>query len=340
MHFYNNHLFFVFLHKSMIAALATVFATSLRPIRVRSMIRMTSSSQNRQLRAADATQEDWEIVVDVLSRFSAPDRVERLNGVLAKRRAGVHVVVENMEDPFDVAAIMRTAEGLGIHHVHTIDSVRLLERDHATGAESSTHRRKARRVNRRSLSNVAMGASRWLTVHKHQKTEDCYRALKEIAPEMQILAAAYASPFDAGLGVSRFDNTSSLVQPIRRCDAPQAGSRALDQIDLLGAAAGTADGGKGGIALVFGDAHLSRSAYEHADATFHLPDVKGVTRSFGPSIRMAMSLHTVVASGAAPEGKLSEAERTEQLGRWLMRDVRAAKQLLHKEASLELLLDD
>ena len=92
----------------------------------------------------------------------------------------------------------------------------------------------------------------------------------------------------------------------------------------------------GAVALVFGEnGKLSRKALEHAGEPFHLPGVVGLTTSFGLSVTVAMSLYAVLSSGVAPEGTLSEAERTELLGRWLLRDVRAAKQILKREANVD-----
>ena len=48
-----------------------------------------------------------------------------------------------------------------------------------------------------------------------------------------------------------------------------------------------------------------------------------------------MSLYGAIASGAFPEGSLQEAERMELLGRWLLRDVKASRQLLASRANLE-----
>ena len=60
----------------------------------------------------------------------------------------------------------------------------------------------------------------------------------------------------------------------------------------------------------------------------------GLTKAFGLSVTMAMNVYAAIAAGVAPEGTLSDAERTELLGRWLFRDVRAAKQILRAEAGL------
>ncbi len=47
-----------------------------------------------------------------------------------------------------------------------------------------------------------------------------------------------------------------------------------------------------------------------------------------------MALWSAIASGAFPEGTLSEEERVELMARWLLRDVKAAKPIL-REKSIE-----
>ena len=48
-----------------------------------------------------------------------------------------------------------------------------------------------------------------------------------------------------------------------------------------------------------------------------------------------MSLYAAIASGRFPEGSLTDEHRIELLGRWLLRDVKASRPLLLKEAGLE-----
>jgi tRNA (guanosine-2'-O-)-methyltransferase len=93
---------------------------------------------------------------------------------------------------------------------------------------------------------------------------------------------------------------------------------------------------KRGTALVFGNERrgVSRAFIEFADAPFYIP-MAGLTQSFNISVAVAMSLYAAIASGQFPEGSLTEEDRYELLGRWLLRDVKAARPLLLKEAGLE-----
>ena len=83
------------------------------------------------------------------------------------------------------------------------------------------------------------------------------------------------------------------------------------------------------VALVFGNERRGVSAQfaEAAAGLFFLPMV-GFTQSFNISVAVVMSLYSALASGAFPLGDLSADERDELLGRWLMRDVKAARTVL------------
>ena len=85
----------------------------------------------------------------------------------------------------------------------------------------------------------------------------------------------------------------------------------------------------GGVALAFGNERrgCSRALVAAGDGTFFLP-MSGFTQSFNIGVAVAMSLAAAIDSGAFPMGTLSEDERAELLGRWLIRDMKAAPSLL------------
>ena len=74
-------------------------------------------------------------------------------------------------------------------------------------------------------------------------------------------------------------------------------------------------------------AGVSRAIIERASSSFYLP-MSGFTQSFNISVAVVMSLYSALASGAFPEGTLTQEERTELLGKWLLRDLKAARSLL------------
>ena len=86
-----------------------------------------------------------------------PERWQRMQRVLDSRLGSVRVAVENVHDPHNLSAVLRSAEALGVQHVHVVEA--------ASGFSLS------RRITR--------GAHKWLTVHRHRDFVECAGALRE-----------------------------------------------------------------------------------------------------------------------------------------------------------------
>ena len=50
------------------------------------------------------------------------ERKERLTNVLQKRQPGLSVVLENVEDPHNISAVMRTLDSVGIQDLYVLNS--------------------------------------------------------------------------------------------------------------------------------------------------------------------------------------------------------------------------
>jgi tRNA (guanosine-2'-O-)-methyltransferase len=59
-------------------------------------------------------------VIAGLAPFLSEGRVSAIERVVAARLGTLHVAVERPEDPYNAAALVRTAEALGIMHVHVV----------------------------------------------------------------------------------------------------------------------------------------------------------------------------------------------------------------------------
>jgi tRNA (guanosine-2'-O-)-methyltransferase len=59
-------------------------------------------------------------VVEGLAPFLSENRKAAIDRVLSARLASVHVAVECPEDPYNAAAVVRTAEALGVLNVHVV----------------------------------------------------------------------------------------------------------------------------------------------------------------------------------------------------------------------------
>ncbi|HEX6240562.1 MAG TPA: RNA methyltransferase [Polyangiales bacterium] len=59
-------------------------------------------------------------VVEGIGPFLSEARLSAIERVVAGRLGSVHVAVERPEDPYNAAALVRTAEAMGILHVHVV----------------------------------------------------------------------------------------------------------------------------------------------------------------------------------------------------------------------------
>lgn len=83
-------------------------------------------------------------------------RIERIRQVAAQRLGGLTVVLENVHDPHNVSAVLRSAEGLGLTTVHVIWPEGRLELNKA----------------------VTQGCHKWLDVRRYRDSLSCLPQLK------------------------------------------------------------------------------------------------------------------------------------------------------------------
>ena len=88
-----------------------------------------------------------------------PERRERLLSVLNKRQAGLTVVLENVQDPHNISAVMRTCDAVGIQEIYVLNNK--IARHKKWGAKSSS------------------SAAKWLTIHQFSDTAECVAALRQ-----------------------------------------------------------------------------------------------------------------------------------------------------------------
>ncbi len=95
--------------------------------------------------------------IDPLEPYTTPERLARIDDVLRHRIVSIATVFEDVFDPHNIAAGLRTSEGYGLHDIHVIHN----------------------QFGMRSKSTVAKSADQWLDVHQHGSTLEGARALKE-----------------------------------------------------------------------------------------------------------------------------------------------------------------
>ena len=88
-----------------------------------------------------------------------PERSEKLLKVLSKRQANLTVVLENVQDPHNASAVMRTCDAVGIQEVYILTTK--IPRHKKWGYRSSS------------------SALKWLTIHEFDNLEECVAALRK-----------------------------------------------------------------------------------------------------------------------------------------------------------------
>lgn len=88
-----------------------------------------------------------------------PERRNRLISVLNKRQPDLTVVLENVFDPHNISAVMRTCDAVGIQEIYVLTTK--IPRHKKWGARSSS------------------SAAKWLTIHQFDDLEECITALRK-----------------------------------------------------------------------------------------------------------------------------------------------------------------
>ncbi len=88
-----------------------------------------------------------------------PERYQRLTAVLNKRQPDLTVVLENVFDPHNISAVMRTCDAVGIQDIYILNSK--IPPHKKWGAKSSS------------------SAAKWLTIHQFTNAVECFDALRQ-----------------------------------------------------------------------------------------------------------------------------------------------------------------
>ncbi|HLK27504.1 MAG TPA: RNA methyltransferase [Puia sp.] len=88
-----------------------------------------------------------------------PERKERLLNVLNKRQSNITVVLENVFDPHNISAVMRTCDAVGVQEIYVLNTK--IPRHKKWGAKSSS------------------SAAKWLTVYQFSDEQECIKILRQ-----------------------------------------------------------------------------------------------------------------------------------------------------------------
>lgn len=90
--------------------------------------------------------------------MATPHRKEKITRVLKRRQKDLTVVVEDITDPHNVSAILRTCDAVGVWAVHLV-----------------YHSQKFPDLSSKSSSS----ALKWIKIYRHHSIQECYDSLHE-----------------------------------------------------------------------------------------------------------------------------------------------------------------
>ncbi len=86
------------------------------------------------------------------------ERRNRIETVLSKRQPGITVVLENVFDPHNISAVMRSADAIGVQEIFVLNTK--IPAHKKWGSRSSS------------------SAEKWLTIHQYENAEKLFKELR------------------------------------------------------------------------------------------------------------------------------------------------------------------
>jgi len=99
-------------------------------------------------------------------RDLTPQREEKLNRVIKHRQQSLTVVLENVHDPHNISAVLRSCDAVGVLDVFVINTAEF----------------KSRKLGRKSSAS----AKKWVNVYYYDTTEDCFAELRKRGLEIWV----------------------------------------------------------------------------------------------------------------------------------------------------------
>ena len=212
--------------------------------------------------------------VEYLSEFVTDYKNDLFRRLIAERTSYVTMVLEDFYQQHNCSAVLRSCDCFGIQNVHIIENMNTFTDN----------------------SEISMGASDWLTIHRHRKREN---------------------------------NTIETIDILKSqgyriiATTPHEQDTFIDQIDLH----------KGKMAFCMGTelTGLSDDVLTRADEFVKVP-MYGFTESYNVSVCAALLMYSVVQRLRQTEidWHLSDEERDQVIFAWYKRSIKASAQILKR----------
>ncbi|KAK4535224.1 hypothetical protein CDCA_CDCA04G1249 [Cyanidium caldarium] len=102
-------------------------------------------------------------MLEVLRQSIKPERLIRLESVLMNRCGSVTLLLENLFDAHNGAAVLRTCECFGVQYVHVLESIETFQ--HA-------------RTDRLTRRGITMASDQWLRIYRSYDIDECIARLR------------------------------------------------------------------------------------------------------------------------------------------------------------------
>jgi len=210
-------------------------------------------------------------LISYLASFISEKRKARFDEVIAQRTQHLRIVLENVYQGHNASAVLRSCESFGIQDVHFIENRNQLK----------------------ISDDVAMGSSNWLTIHRHNATDN---------------------------------NTVEAIQHLKDlgyrivATTPHKNDCTIDALPV-----------DKKLALIFGTEidGISKEVFEHADEFVKIP-MYGFTESFNVSVCAALCMYELTTR-IRKEVKghlLTEQEKLDVYFEWLKKSVEKSEALI------------
>jgi tRNA (guanosine-2'-O-)-methyltransferase len=117
-----------------------------------------------------------------------PERKQKLLSVISKRQNDLAVVLENVQDPHNISAVMRTCDAVGVQDIYVLNTLIPLHKKFGPRSSSS--------------------AAKWLTVHQFEDAASCFEELRK---KYDRILATHLAAGAAGLYDIDFTGSIALV---------------------------------------------------------------------------------------------------------------------------------